>query len=214
MTMPATRWLLLASFVPIPVRALAATPARDGIPSDEHTLCSALWIGPNPKHPNDPVKMIVRSADVIVRAVASRLASSQEKDSAGLSVRPGVIIVGDTSAVVFDFEEVLKGDSVPSPLVISGSFTDHDDFNRDTVPYMHVRMDGEHGSCFAQTYRQGAELLLILERGQRGRLSPYSLRFPLMPVNEQLHGADDPWLAWVAHRSDLATETHVFGRAW
>jgi len=160
-------------------------------------LCSVGWVGHGPKHPVAPIKAMVHDADAIVVAVASRTATPDEKSSAGLSVKPGVIYLGDTNAVTFDVLEVLKGDSVPGPLVISGSLSDHDDFNPDTVPYMHVRGDGEGGSCFAYTYRQGAEFLLILSRNRAGRLGPYSIKLPLMPVNEQLHGADDPWLSWV-----------------
>jgi hypothetical protein len=39
--------------------------------------------------------------------------------------------------------------------------------------------------------------LMLVEEGP-GILTPYWA--PLLPTNEQLHGPDDPWLAWVRTR--------------
>lgn len=195
----ATHSLTVWWLVPVAASLLRGSgpvvPAGDPQP-DAGGVCSAMWVGPPPKHPDDHVKTMVRDADAVVRGVASRMATSDELESLGLAKRPGVIVVGPTTAVAFDVVEVLKGDAVPNPLVIAGSLSEHDDFNADPVPYIHGRTDGQAGPCFANTYRKGAEFLFILNRTDGRRFSPY-FRFPLMPVNEQLHGPDDPWLAWV-----------------
>jgi hypothetical protein len=102
--------------------------------------------------------------------------------------------------VGFDVLEVLRSDSLdatPHHLAVTGRLTDYDDFNRTPVPYPYVRPDGLRGSCFADTYRVGAEYLLLMARA-RGALTPYWA--PLLPTNEQLHGPGDPWLVWVRAR--------------
>jgi hypothetical protein len=59
------------------------------------------------------------------------------------------------------------------------------------VPYS---MSGDGVSCNSDFYKPGAEYLLILFRTSSGA---YSARSALAPLNEQLHGPDDPWLRWV-----------------
>src|SRR4051812_25578548 len=111
----------------------------------------------------------------------------------------------DTSAskgaprVLFEVEEVLKTTQArPSLVAIDGFVSDRDDFNREPVPYHYVRPSGLRGSCYATGYRAGADFLLMLVEEKPGVFTPYWA--PLLPTNEQLHGADDPWLAWVRAR--------------
>ena len=99
--------------------------------------------------------------------------------------------------VRFRTTEVLRGPLTQTELTDEGYFVDEDGFNTLSVPYQLVRRAG--GSCFATSYRRGAEYLFLLKR--RGdRLTPYSV--PLGPTNEQIRGDDDPWLQWV--REQLA----------
>jgi hypothetical protein len=80
---------------------------------------------------------------------------------------------------------------------------DQDDWNDQAVPYTMVRRNGRSGSCFANTYRQGAQFLLVLRRTGNvssavSSNSEYTVNwYALGPVNEQLRSADDPWLQWV-----------------
>ncbi len=47
----------------------------------------------------------------------------------------------------------------------------------------------------AWQYRTGAQYLSMLGKEHTGGLTLE--RYPLAPVNEQLHSEDDPWLLWV-----------------
>src|SRR6516225_7524486 len=68
------------------------------------------------------------------------------------------------STVVFRVEEVLKGAGLPPKLAIKGYLSDYDDFNDHPPPYRFVRPDGRHGSCFANSYKRGAQFLLFLQK--------------------------------------------------
>jgi len=107
---------------------------------------------------------------------------------------------GARSQVRFQVEEVLKSNATPMPTAISldGRTAERDDFNKRPVPYDYVRPSGLMGSCFADEYRPGADYLLLLVESKPGVFSTHWA--PLLPVNEPLHGTDDPWLAWVRAR--------------
>ena len=62
------------------------------------------------------------------------------------------------------------------------------------LPYRFVRPGGRGGSCFANSYRRGAQFLLFLKKGWAGFTTNFSA---LGPTNEQLTGVDDPWVKWV-----------------
>jgi hypothetical protein len=97
--------------------------------------------------------------------------------------------------------EVLKGRTPSQELILEGYLSDRDDFNDRPVPYDFVRPEGRHGDCFASSYRGGAEHLLLLRifKGEaRARWGP------LAPTNEQVTGADDPWVNWV--RAEVARQ--------
>lgn len=105
---------------------------------------------------------------------------------------------GGVRAIEFEVLENLtprSGVATASMLYIGGRLTTADDFNRGTVPYLDVRTAGQHGSCFASDYRRGGEFLLLLRLAPSGYYTPYWAL--LSPVNEQIHGADDPWVQWV-----------------
>jgi hypothetical protein len=169
----------------------------------EERLCTVETVGPHSKEAgpfsNDTkgTRRMVRSAVAIVRAVASRPATPDEASRAAWIRGPTT-----SGAIAFDVVEVLKGDSVPNPLIIGGVLTETDDFNTDAVPYVHIRPAGERGPCWAYEYRRAAQFLLVLARDSTGRLSPYYDHIQ-MPANEQLRGIDDPWLVWV--RSQVPT---------
>lgn len=127
-----------------------------------------------------------RSAGYVVRATAMQYAMAPAQ---------GMFTTGvPDSTVVFRVEEVLKGTGLPAKLAIKGYVSDYDDFNDHPAPYRFVRPGGRHGSCFANSYKRGAQFLLFLQR-QGDEYTPYW--YALGPVNEQLHGRSDPWVKWV-----------------
>lgn len=102
--------------------------------------------------------------------------------------------------VTFQPLEWLRGVTpYPSSLTLPGVAVERDDFNTGTAPYQMVRSAGQHGDCFAREYRLGSDYLLLLQDQYHPRLNSIQW-WPLGPVNEQLHGDDDPWLAWVRDR--------------
>lgn len=136
-------------------------------------------------------RQLVTNTEVIVRATAVGYLRAPQNDVRELNTL-------GRKEIEFKVEEVLRGQDVPSTLIIDGYLSDKDDFNDRPVPYDFIRKSGRHGSCHAYEYKQGAEYLLFLKQ-QEGRLTPYW--YALAPANEQLHSANDPWLAWV--RSEL-----------
>jgi hypothetical protein len=137
----------------------------------------------------------LRDSAAIVRVLALEELGSRRAGSP-LQLREMAQATGrefDTK-IRFQVLEVLKGDAVGAFLEYDGIFTDRDDRNDGRVPYTFVRSQGRGGNCFAYTYRQGLEYLLIL--GQRfGTLTPYWQT--LAATNEQLSDDNDQWLAWV-----------------
>ena len=106
------------------------------------------------------------------------------------------------SKVEFEIEETLKGDSIPETLLLNGYLSDKDDFNDRPVPYDFVRPGGRGGSCFANTYKQGAQYLLLLKKSSEVKWPGVTTTFTvnisaLAPVNEQLHSESDPWIFYI-----------------
>jgi len=124
-------------------------------------------------------------ADAIVRAKAERYV----KDPGSGARTTGLA----NAEVEFKIEEILRGKDLPKTIIVNGYLSDKDDYNDMPVPYTFVRKNGRSGSCFANTYRRGAQFLLFLRKTEGGYTSSFS---PLGPTNEQLHGSDDPWLWW------------------
>jgi len=83
---------------------------------------------------------------------------------------------------------------MPANIVLNGYLTDRDDFNDVPLPYRFVRPGGRAGSCFANSYKEGAQFLLFLKRSGAGYTTNISA---LGPTNEQLQGPQDLWLKWV-----------------
>lgn len=131
---------------------------------------------------------MVATADVIVRAVVVRDRTGAAADSVGVTRDVGMGLAWLELRVL----DVLKGDTVPATLYIPGVLTEADAFNRDPVPYR-SRRPSLSASCHAYGYRRGGEYLLVL-RSRGGSLSPY---YASAPTNEQVRGADDPWVRWV-----------------
>jgi hypothetical protein len=130
---------------------------------------------------------MVRSADAIVRATAVEYARAPAD--------PEVFTTGEPDSLVrFKLEEILKGKDIHDELVLSGYLSERDDFNDHRSPYTFVRPGGRAGSCFANSYRRGAQFLLLL----KGSRASFTVNwYALGPVNEQLRSATDPWLLWV-----------------
>jgi hypothetical protein len=102
-------------------------------------------------------------------------------------------------------EEILKGEGIAESLMLNGYLSNQDDFNENTVPYKLVRPGGRAGSCYANTYKQGAQFLLFLKKTEKGYTSNISA---LGPTNEQLHSETDPWLLWVKVRLNPCGKLH------
>jgi hypothetical protein len=138
---------------------------------------------------------IVATADLIVRATAVGYSRAP--------ARPEIRTTGTPDSVVhFRIEAIVKGRKSPSDIDLPGYLSTADDFNEQTVPYKFVRAGGRAGSCFANTYRQGAEFLLMLKFVE----GAYTISwYALGPTNEQLHSAEDPWLKWVRTQTHFET---------
>jgi len=151
-------------------------------------LCSVGSVGedgtPGPRiyGPTETAESLVRGTPVIVRATAVREVSRRGEQM---------------PRMVFRVVEVLKGGPVPDSIDFAGYAHDADDYNAGPVPYAYRRNGNVGGSCYAYSYKLGAEYLLFLGRFEWG-LTPYHSIFS--PTNEQLRGADDPWLKWVRDR--------------
>lgn len=137
------------------------------------------------------------AAEVIVRATAVRRVAPAAPSSD--------IMAAAYSGVEFKVEEVLRGADVPAGIALAGSLVDFDDLNETPVPYKLVRKGGRGGSCYAHTYKQGAQFLLFLKKTAGGYTSDIS---PLGPTNEQLRSETDPWLLWVKARLNPCGKLH------
>ena len=136
-------------------------------------------------------KELTASADVVVRARAM--------DYETAPANPKILTSGVPDSVVkFQILETIRG-AAPGELTLHAYLTQRDDFNDGSPPYTFVRPGGRAGSCFANSYRQGAEYLLFLKREDMSALTVNWAA--LAPVNEQLHDNDDPWLIWVREQA-------------
>jgi hypothetical protein len=125
---------------------------------------------------------IVNQADVIVRAIAERYDVAPQN--------PNLVTTGvPDSTVHFHVLEVIRGEA-RTDLTLPGYLSERDDFNDHPSPYKFVRLGGRAGSCIANTYRLGAQFLLLLKKDQFGELTVNW--YALGPVNEQLHSTNDP----------------------
>jgi hypothetical protein len=98
---------------------------------------------------------LVRSAEVIVHVRAEGLSASPG--------RVGGVAEGQTQ-VRFVVLALLKGKLSSGTVEFNGELSGRDDPNDQAIPYEMVRPEGRSGSCFATTYRAGAEYLLLLRR--------------------------------------------------
>ena len=142
---------------------------------------------------------MVARAEVILRTTAIDYLVFPGKNN-GVELRTTGV---PDSRIRFRVEAVLKGTYTAAELVLPGYLSDQDDWNDQWAPYAMVRRNGRSGSCFANTYRQGAQFLLVLKRTRSVPAVPSSNTeftvnwYALGPVNEQLRSAQDPWLRWV-----------------
>ena len=140
------------------------------------------------------IEEFVDSATLIVRARAER-AESLVRSRPASATRPETTYT--VPAVRFTVLETLRGQLPDGGLALVGTLVDHDDFNPLPVPYQMVRMAGQRGDCFASEYRVGGEYLLLLRDMWYGPTTRWAA---LAPLNEQIRGPGDPWLAWVRER--------------
>jgi hypothetical protein len=139
---------------------------------------------------------MVQNADAIVRA----LAVEYKKPPADVNTMTTGV---PDSRIRFSVLEVIRGQGLEKEIILPGYLSERDDFNELPVPYSSVRPNGRSGSCFANTYRTGAQFVLVLKKATDGG---YTVNwFPLGPVNEQLRSENDPWLLWVRQESRRGT---------
>jgi len=101
---------------------------------------------------------MVSQAELILRVAAVDYASPP----------PGNIRttgVPDTK-VRFTVMEVVKGTYDSREITLAGYLDSRDDWNDRPAPYDFVRPGGRRGSCFANTYRTGAQFLLVLKKNK------------------------------------------------
>jgi hypothetical protein len=156
------------------------------------TALVAVILSATDAHPCSLAKPVsslemVKQSDVIVRATAVEYAMAPRN--------PNIWTTGEPDSMVrFKVLEVIRG-RMSSELVLPGYLVNRDDFNDEAPPYNFVRPNGRSGSCFANSYRSGAQFLLILKKEKS---VGYTVNwYALGPVNEQLHSTNDPWLLWV-----------------
>lgn len=166
--------------------ALALAPAPSPLGgTPEPAFCSIRNVetGKRYRPTLETTLSLVRESDAIVRAVA--LDTVRSGPLAGVRIYDRVMLE-------FEVREVLKGDGVPGTLYAPGRLVTRDYFRAEPPPYLWDRSLGE---CKAYDYRKGGEFLLMLRRGENGSFSPdWSY---LRHTNEQIRGADDPWVRWV-----------------
>ena len=139
---------------------------------------------------------MVNDADFIVRAAALEYVSRPSDPRIWTTGTPD-------STIRFQILEIIRG-PVISDLILPGYLVDKDDFNDRPSPYDFVRPNGRSGSCFANSYRSGAQFLLFLKKTEAGT---FTVNWSaLAPVNEQLHSDSDPWLLWVPGTSCRASQ--------
>jgi hypothetical protein len=165
---------------------LVALLASPPVTTSSDSRCSIVVSDDDERlSPVQSLQRTVRAADAIVRVRATALADSVS----------GPATFGPRTRISFDVLDVLRGDSVPASLAIVGRLVNHDEFNSGEVPYTAPRRTALSGACFSYNYRVGAEYALLLVREDDGELTPYWAA--LQPVNEQVTGADDPWIRWL-----------------
>jgi len=139
-------------------------------------------------------QLLVADAALIVHARAEGLV-----EAAGTSED---ILARTEHQVRFRVLSVLKGKFTGDELRFNGKIESQDDWNDQSVPYNFIRPGGREGNCYALRHKQGGEYLLLLNpvnpASAKPTWSPYWAA--LRPTNEQIRGADDPWLAWVAQQ--------------
>lgn len=130
-------------------------------------------------------------ADFIVRATAVKYFVTPDPKTRTTGV--------PESIVEFKVEETIWGVDVPATITLHGYLTDSDDFNEAPLPYRFVRPGGRSGSCFANSYKSGAQFLLFLKKAPwHMSTSGYTTNISALgPTNEQIRDAEDPWVKWV-----------------
>lgn len=162
---------------------------------DGKLLCSVKILRERHDHRYtvDDIRAMVAEADVIVRAVAVDSARAEGPPELGLPFR----ITGHR--IDFRTQEILAGPWPDTVFTLPGNVVDQDNFNTLAVPYGIMRESDRPGPCYALEYRIGGEYLFLLEPETRAHPgSAMTARWmPLGPTNEQIRGADDPWVRWV-----------------
>jgi hypothetical protein len=135
-----------------------------------------------------PEQIVAESREILV---------AEAVDTSRVVVRSRAESFLPDSYLRFKVLEVLKGSLKDSVIELPGKLVESDEYNSRPVPYRWARASALRGSCVTTEYRRGARYLLMLNQFGDGELMPSA---PLMPVNEQLRGSSDPWLAWVREK--------------
>ena len=182
----------------VPGTGLASVPAGGAEEGAAVCRVQTLMEQPGYQYTAAQIRGMVDRADVIVRAMAVDSARAEVAElPEGQHLWPSY-----EHRIDFRTTEVLRGPWPDSVFPLPGRVVDQDDFNPNPVPYGMVRPAGQRGDCFATEYRIGGEYLLLLRPVAPD--SPLLDHFPMTvwwmflgPTNEQIRGADDPWVRWV-----------------
>jgi hypothetical protein len=166
-----------------------------GAESPVSSTCSVgeLRRSPDYRYREERIRQFVDSASVIVRVKA-------------VAAIP-VIASPPTwppTRIRFEVLERIRAPDSLQVVELRGKHVFRDDFNSLEVPYTMVRSAGQRGDCRAIEYRLEAEYLLLLQPGGYETLTPNWK--PLAPFNEQVRGANDPWVTWVRQAARSQSE--------
>jgi hypothetical protein len=168
------------------LRSLRAAPLRSLGAAALFACAPSIGLACSASHIVAPLQLVA-DADAIVRVRAVATAAGPASLRTGPYSQPSP---GPVPMVAFEILEIVHGATPARPLRVVGVAVGADDWNDQVPPYDFVRPAGRKGRCHATEYRLGAQYLMFFRRG-----SVYWS--PLAPTNEQVRGANDPWVAWV-----------------
>lgn len=134
---------------------------------------------------------LVRDAETIVLAkvVAGTLEHFGNPDWPSIEMTQFYDRQGPGPQVTFELVRTLKGTAPGLRFDLLGSLK-YFGPNQAKPPYNLARPGAHRGMCFAFDYKLGGTFLLLLRKGNPN----WS---PVRPTNEEVHGLQDGWLAWV-----------------
>jgi len=139
---------------------------------------------------------LVKRSTVIVRATALGYFRPPTLPRVGRGPIFPAGALDERGMIRFHVVEVIKGKFSGDVLDLEGRLVHDDDFNQSEVPYRAARKA-------PNDYVARGEYLLMLREGGR----EYNIWWATPSAsNEQIHGANDPWVRWVTRQ--VEKESH------